>query len=116
MVKCDNIINLGCFGSCEDIELPILADSTCQYTMKYLRAGFWVINTVAVKQGCTIKVPSYMLNENATVQLTFFKADSTQIFITSEEVEYCAFQITTIPQTTTNKKFTVPFCVSDACT
>ena len=67
-MKCE-AINLGCFGHCENIVLPYIAQYTDIYDIHFQRNGlhghFQVIGTI----GENIVIPAGRLNEAADIHL-----------------------------------------------
>lgn len=99
MDNCNNIYDLGCFTSCEDISTPIIADSDAIYDMKYERRGWVVKHRITVTSGSAVVVPAIALNENAIMDLQFEKSGA-GVFIEVDGVEYCKFRVTIKPSIT----------------
>lgn len=99
MDNCNNIYNLGCFPTCEDITTPIIADSNGIYEMTYERRGWVVRHRVSVISGSAVVVPAVALNENSIMDLEF-KKNGSSIYVTVDGVDYCKFRVTVKPMVT----------------
>lgn len=75
MSNCQNTdpcgaINLGCFGHCEDIQLPYVAQYTDLYTVEFKRDGMTGSFDIVGNEGHYLVIPAGKLNESAELRIT----------------------------------------------
>jgi len=64
-----SIIDLGCFGHCDDIELPLLAHSTDLYRIEFDRKGNKGVFDIVGVQGENLVIHSGNLNESGQIKI-----------------------------------------------
>lgn len=63
------IINIGCFGHCEAIELPYVAQFTDLYTIEFKRNDSWGSFDIVGTAGFNLIIPAGSLNESADIHI-----------------------------------------------
>ncbi len=64
-----SVIDLGCFGHCDDILLPIEAHKTDLYTVEFDRKGNKGVFDIVGVQGENLIIPKGSLNESGQIKI-----------------------------------------------
>lgn len=84
---CENVLNLGCYGSCDDIVVEF--ETIANQTFTVIAQANGIKTRFEIESEFNqLTIPASRLNESAISVLSIFNADGEQIKFSIEEIEY----------------------------
>lgn len=98
---CENILKMGCFDSCQVIELDMDVPTNDTYTFQLEFNGQISRWSAEFLVGQKFNIPREQVNSDYTHVFKVFASDGTQLTITGDddEIEYDCFAFTVLPNT-----------------
>jgi hypothetical protein len=84
---CENVYNLGCFGSCQSFDLEFTTDADAEYTLIFKTNGVAQSVTVISEEN-KITIPCCVVNENSQSVLSVYDSNNEKILFNIEDVDY----------------------------
>jgi hypothetical protein len=100
---CLNIIDIGCYGHCVSVEIPIVAASTAIYYLEYEFLGSFVSQEVVLRKGENLKINASSFNESSTIVFSVYNQSGAKLAVNQLDslgeicTSYDSFKIKILP-------------------